>query len=280
MLGLDAQQEDVDSLRQEMWLDRPIFAQYYHWASNALQGDFGKSLRYRVNVSEMISRRLPITLHLAVLALCISAISGIIGGVICAVKRGSVLDQTISVIANGAVAVPIFWLGILGIYLFGLSLGWLPIQGYTSPAEDFWLSTKKVIMPVICISLPTLALLVRQTRSSMLEVVRQDYIRTAWSKGLNERSVIVKHALKNALIPIITLLGISVPHLMAGSVLVETVFNIPGMGRLLVQGVLDKDFIMVQAGVLILGIIICAANLVVDIVRYSGPQNTLLTGRE
>ena len=185
-----------------MWLDRPIIVQYFHWATNALQGDFGKSLRYRVNVSEMIGKRLPITLHIAVLALFLSAFLGILGGVICAIKRGSILDQTISVIANGAVAVPIFWLGILGIYFFGLSLGWLPIQGYTSPAEDFWLSTKKIIMPVICISLPTLAILVRQTRSAMLEVVRQDYIRTAWSKGLNERSVIVKHALKMRLSPL------------------------------------------------------------------------------
>jgi peptide/nickel transport system permease protein len=265
MLGLDASQEEVDALRQEMWLDRPIMVQYVHWITNVTQGDFGKSLRYRVSVRDLIGKRLPITLHLAVLALFISATCGILAGVICAVKRGSILDQTISVIANGAVAVPIFWLGILGIYLLGLKLGWLPIQGYTSPMDDLWLSARKVIMPVICISLPTLALMTRQTRSSMLEVIRQDYIRTAWSKGLTERKVILKHALKNALIPIVTLLGIGVPHLMAGSVLVESVFNIPGMGRLLVNGVLDKDFIVVQACVLIMGIIISLVNLVVDI---------------
>jgi peptide/nickel transport system permease protein len=265
MLGLDAEQSEVDALRAEMWLDRPVMVQYFHWIANAMDGNFGKSLRYRVNVSEMIAKRLPITLHLAVLALCISAFFGVSGGVICAVKRGSVLDQSISVLANGAVAVPIFWLGILGIYLFGLTLGWLPIQGYTPLGEDFWLSTKKVIMPVICMCLPTLALMTRQTRSSMLEVVRQDYVRTAWSKGLTERKVIIRHALKNALIPIVTLLGISVPHLMAGSVLVESVFNIPGMGRLLVNGVIEKDFVVVQACVLILGILISLVNLIVDI---------------
>jgi peptide/nickel transport system permease protein len=161
--------------------------------------------------------------------------------------------------------VPIFWLGILGIYLFGLILGWLPIYGYTSPTEDFWMSFKQAIMPVICMSLTTLAITTRQTRSSMLEVVRQDYIRTAWSKGLTQRAVVIRHALKNALIPIITLLGMALPTLVAGSVLIETVFNIPGMGRLLVRAVFDKDFLIVQAGVLVIASFIALANLLVDI---------------
>jgi peptide/nickel transport system permease protein len=265
MLGLDATQQEVDAMRHEMWLDRPIFTQYLHWAGNALHGDFGKSLRYREDVTGIIMRRLPVTFHISLLALIIAAVFGIAGGVISAVKRGSALDQTISVLANGAVAIPIFWLGILGIYLFGLTLEWLPIQGYTSPMTDFWLSMKKSIMPVVCMSLPTLALMTRQTRSAMLEVVRQDYVRTAWSKGLTERKIIIKHALKNALIPIVTLFGIAMSYLAAGSVLVETVFNVPGMGRLLVGAVIDKDFVVVQACVLIIGIIISIANLAVDI---------------
>jgi peptide/nickel transport system permease protein len=265
MLGLDASQTEVDALRKEMWLDRPIITQYFHWASNALHGNLGKSLRYRQNVTTLLGQRIPVTLHLASIALVIAAFFGILGGIVCAVKRGSILDQTISVLANGAVAVPIFWLGILGIYIFGLNLHWLPIQGYTSPTDDFWLSTRKIIMPVICISLPTLAMMTRQTRSAMLEVVRQDYVRTAWSKGLTERRIIIRHALKNALIPIVTLLGLGLPFLVAGSVLVETVFNIPGMGRLLVNAVIDKDFIVVQASVLIIAILISIVNLIVDI---------------
>jgi peptide/nickel transport system permease protein len=265
MLGLDATQEQVDSMRQEMWLDRPVIVQYFHWVGNALHGDLGKSLRYRENVTSLIKQRLPITFHLAFLALLLASVIGITGGIICAIRRGSVLDQIISVLSNGAVAVPIFWLGILGIYVFSLTLGWLPTNGYTSPFDNFWLSTKKIIMPVICISLPTLALITRQTRSAMLEVVRQDYVRTAWSKGLTEQGIIIKHALKNALIPIVTLLGLGLPNLAGGSVLMETVFNVPGMGRLLVQAVLDKDFVVVQAAVLIIGIIISVANLVVDI---------------
>jgi peptide/nickel transport system permease protein len=248
-----------------MWLDRPVIVQYFHWVGNALHGDLGKSLRYRENVTSLVKQRLPITFHLAILALLLASIIGVTGGIICAIRRGSVLDQVISVLSNGAVAVPIFWLGILGIYLFSLTLGWLPTNGYTSPFDNFWLSTRKVIMPVICISLPTLALITRQTRSAMLEVVRQDYVRTAWSKGLTEQGVIIKHALKNALIPIVTLLGLGLPNLAGGSVLMETVFNVPGMGRLLVGAVLDKDFIVVQAAVLMIGIIISFANLVVDI---------------
>jgi peptide/nickel transport system permease protein len=265
MLGLDATQQEVDAMRKEMWLDRPVVIQYLHWAGAALHGDLGKSLRYRENVTGLIKQRLPVTFHISLVALVLAAVLGITGGITSAVKRGSVLDQTISVLANGAVAIPIFWLGILGIYLFGLKLEWLPIQGYTSPMVDFWLSMKKSIMPVICMSLPTMALMTRQTRSAMLEVVRQDYVRTAWSKGLTEQKIIIKHALKNALIPVVTLFGISLSYLAAGSVLVETVFNVPGMGRLLVGAVIDKDFVVVQACVLIIGIIISAANLAVDV---------------
>ena len=265
MLGLDASQVEVDALRQQMWLDKPLVVQYFHWIGNALHGDLGMSLRYRLNVTTLIRQRLPITLHLAVTAMILAAVIGILGGIICAVKRNSFVDQAISVLANGAVAIPVFWLGIMGIYLFGLNLHWLPVQGYTPPTQDFWLSTRKIIMPVICISLPMLAMLTRQTRSAMLEVVRQDYVRTAWSKGLTQKRIIAGHALKNAMIPIVTLIGLGVPQLFAGSVLVETVFNVPGMGRLLVGAVIDKDFIVTQACVLIIAAIITIVNFIVDI---------------
>ena len=184
---------------------------------------------------------------------------------ICAIRRGGILDFLITLISNFAIAVPVFWLGILGIYLFGLNLGWLPIQGFTSPFDDFWLSIRKSIMPVICMAMPSIAFLARQTRSSMLEIVRQDYIRTAWSKGLRESAIVLKHALKNALIPVVTLLGINLRTLVGGAVLVETVFNIPGMGRLAVTSVINKDFITVQACVLIIAIVVLLGNLIVDI---------------
>ncbi len=265
MLGVDASQERIDSLRKELWLDRPLVIQYGHWLFNAVQGDLGKSVSYREDATGIIAARLPITIYLSLMSLVLSTILGIAAGIICAIRRGGILDSLITLFANIGIAIPIFWLGILGIYSLGLHLGWLPIQGYTSPFDDFWLSTKKAIMPVICLAIPAIAILARQTRSSMLEVVRQDYVRTAWSKGLRERSVVLKHALKNALIPVVTVLGIQLRTLVGGAVLVETVFNIPGMGRLLVNSVINKDFIIVQACTLIIAAVVLVANLLVDI---------------
>jgi peptide/nickel transport system permease protein len=265
MLGIDASPEQIDALRKELWLDRPLIVQYGHWLSNAIQGDLGKSVLYDEDVTGFIAARLPVTMHLSFLALILSTVLGVGAGIICAIRRGRILDSVITLAANIGVAIPIFWLGILGIYFLGLKLGWLPIQGYTSPFDNFWLSTRQLIMPVICLAIPSLALLARQTRSSMLEIVRQDYIRTAWAKGLRERIIVLKHALKNALIPVVTLLGIQLRILVGGSVLVETVFNIPGMGRLLVTSVLGKDFIMVQACILVIALVVLLANLLVDI---------------
>jgi peptide/nickel transport system permease protein len=167
--------------------------------------------------------------------------------------------------ANAGVAIPQFLLGILGIYFFGLQLGWLPMQGFTWPTDDLWLSIKQSIMPVICLAIPGLAVLARQTRSSMLEIIHQDYIRTAFAKGLKEKAVILKHAMKNALIPVVTLIGIQLRFLIGGSVIVENVFGIPGIGRLLVRASFDKDFLIVQGGVLVIGALVCLVNLLVDI---------------
>jgi peptide/nickel transport system permease protein len=264
MLGIDANQERVDALRKELWLDRPLAVQYLHWLSNAVKGDLGKSVSFREDTSAIMAVRLPITIYLSFLSLILSAIIGIVAGIICAIRRGGIIDSLITLFANAGMAIPIFWLGILGIYLFGLHLGWLPIQGYTSPLDDFWLSTKKAVMPVICLAIPAVAMLARQTRSSMLEIVRQDYVRTAWAKGLKERTVVLRHALKNALIPVVTLLGIELRTLVGGAVLVETVFNIPGMGRLMTTAVINKDFIVVQACTLVVAMVVLMANLLVD----------------
>jgi peptide/nickel transport system permease protein len=213
----------------------------------------------------LITTRLPVTIYVGILALILSTILGVGAGVISAVRRGTVLDQAITVFANAGVAVPVFWLGILGIYLFALQLGWLPVQGYTSPFENLAFSIQQIIMPVLCLAMVPLATLVRQSRSAMLEVIQQDYIRTAWSKGLKERRIIIRHALRNAMIPIVTVLGLSVRYVVSGSVLIETVFNIPGMGRLIVSGVFNKDFILVQGCVLIVALAIAITNLAVDI---------------
>jgi peptide/nickel transport system permease protein len=171
----------------------------------------------------------------------------------------------VTLLANIGITLPAFWVGIILIYLLALKLGWLPVYGYTSPFKDFWLSTRQIIMPVICLALFPIASVCRQTRSSMLEVVHQDYIRTAWSKGLPERLIILRHALKNGLIPVITVFGLHVAVIIGGSVLIETVFNISGIGRLITQAIMQQDFQVVQACILIIAVMIVLANLAVDI---------------
>jgi peptide/nickel transport system permease protein len=265
MLGLDADDAEIEALRQELWLDRPFIVQYGHWLGNALKGDLGISISYREPVVSLFMDRLPVTGQLALQAFVLSTILGILAGIFCAVRRGGFLDQLISLLANIGVGVPVFWLAILCIYIFGLTLGWVPISGLDSPFEDLGRNLRQSILPTLMLAVPSIAVMARQTRSSMLEVINQDYIRTAKSKGLRERVIILKHALKNALIPVVTLLGTQVRILVGGSVLVETVFNIPGMGRLLVSGTFNKDFLIMQGGVILMGTAVCLANLLVDI---------------
>lgn len=265
MLGHEATQAEVDAIRHELGLDKPFLVQYARWLANALRGDLGKSIVYRDSISSLVMARLPVTMYLGVLALILTVLAGIPAGVLCAVRRGRALDSLISFFANLGNATPVFWLGFLGIYLFGLKLGWLPIQGYTSPFDDFALHVKKVIMPTILLAVVPLSSIARQTRSSMLEVIRQDYVRTARAKGLRERTVVMVHALKNALIPVMTLLGLQVRFLVSGSILVEQVFNIPGMGGLMISGVLGKDFPVVQGCILLIATVVAVVNLAVDL---------------
>lgn len=257
--------EDLEELRGELGLDRPLMVQYFDWMNRALHGDLGDSILLREPVTSLIFKRLPITAHLGILALAISAIFGIGFGVICALRRGTWIDSLFTVMANIGITVPVFWLGILLIYFISLKLGWLPPYGYTSPFEDFWLSTRQVIMPVICLAVGPLAGLTRQSRSAMLEVIEQDYIRTAWAKGLKERVIVMRHALKNSMIPVVTFLGLFVAMVFGGSVIVETIFNIPGMGRLIVNAIFQQDYQIVQGGVLVVSSIVILANLIVDI---------------
>jgi peptide/nickel transport system permease protein len=266
MLGNEASLAQIENTRRELGLDQPPPLQYVRWFGNLLQGDFGKSIAYRGEpVASLIATRLPVTFHLGLVAFTLSALLGIPAGILSAVRRGSWLDTLLTLVSNLGMAIPIFWLGILGIYVFALQLAWLPVQGYTSPLENFWLNTRQLIMPALCLAVTPLAALTRLTRSSMLEVMRQDYIRTAHAKGLRERVVLARHALKNAIIPIVTLSGLQLRNLVGGSVLVEQVFNIPGMGRLMVSSVFNKDFVVVQGGVIMLALVVMLSNLIVDI---------------
>ncbi len=257
--------EKLAELRAEFGLDKHIMVQYANWVLGIFQGDFGTSIFYREDVGTLMLERFPITIHLGLLSLIVSAIFGVLAGILAAVRRGKWLDRVVTPLTYVGLTIPVFLLGILLIYFFGVKLGWLPISGYTSPLDDFWLSTRQVILPVFCLAVFGLAANARQMRSSMLEVTRQDYIRTAWSKGLSERRVITGHALKNSLIPVITLMGVSVSIIFGGSILVERVFAIPGVGSLMVSSIFGQDYVVVQAITLVIAVIILMVNLIVDI---------------
>jgi peptide/nickel transport system permease protein len=258
-------QEKLDMLRHEHGLDRPIFIQYIKWVPDVLQGSFGQSMRYNEPVSNILKQRLPVTLTIGGIAFVISNFLGGVAGIIAALRRAKAADTIVTLLANLGITMPIFWMGILLIYLFGLKLHWLPTNLYYSPWEDFGLFVKTATLPIFCESIFTIAAISRQTRSSMLEVVHQDYIRTAWAKGLRERTLVMRHALKNSLIPVITLAGMQISQIFGGSVLIETVFNVPGMGRLAVDAVQGLDYPVVQAVVLIIAVMVVVANLIVDI---------------
>lgn len=278
-------EEQIAILKHEFGLDRPLFVQYFSWVGGVFHGDLGISILNRAPVAQEIVRRIPITFNIGIVAYVIGIIIGIPAGVICAVRRGQWIDSLITTLANIGITVPGFWLGFMLIYVFALHWRLLPVMGYTPPwtgwpfqgQGDLWMNIKQLVMPVITLMLFPIASMARQTRSSMLEVMRQDYIRTAWSKGLKERVIIVRHALKNGLIPVITLSGMGLSMLIGGTVIIETVFNIPGMGRLAVTSVLNQDYPYVQGIILITAAAILLINLLVDLtygwldprIRYS-----------
>ena len=257
--------ERLTELRHEYGLDRSLPMQYISWIYNILRGDMGKSINLGRDVGYLISTKLPITIYFGVMSFIVSAFLGIIFGVICALRRGKWIDSVVTVLANIGITLPAFWVGILLMYLFSLMLHWLPTSGYVPPTESLGQSLRSAIMPVICLSLFSVASLTRQTRSAMLEVIKQDYIRTAWSKGLPERIIVFRHTIKNAMIPVITILGLQVGLIFGGSVLIETVFNIPGMGRLMAESLFSHDYQIVQAGTLVIAVVVVLSNLIVDI---------------
>lgn len=258
-------QERITQLRHEFGLDKPLLLQYINWLGQFLRGDFGTSIIHRDDVKREIFRRLPITLHLGLFAFFFGAIIGLVLGIFSAIRRGRWIDSLVTFLANLGVAAPPFWFAALLIYLFGIHLKILPIFGYTSPFNNLWLSTKQSLMPIMCLAVFPIASIARQTRSSMLEVICQDYIRTAWAKGLKEGLIITRHAIKNALIPVITIMGIILRYVVGGSVVIEIVFNIPGIGRLAVDSAVAQDYPVIQGIILIVAMIVVLINLIVDL---------------
>jgi peptide/nickel transport system permease protein len=261
----DLSPEKIAELRHGFGLDQPLIIQYLSWVNGILHGDLGTSMFYHEKVGTLLLERYPITIYLGLMAFIGSAVIGILLGLISGLRRGTWLDALATVFAYLGLAVPIFWLGILMIYVFGFKFNLLPISGYTSPLTDLGMSLEQSIMPVICLAVSGLAATARQARSSIIEVIHQDYIRTAWSKGLKESYIIYKHAMKNSLIPVITLIGINVRNIFGGSVIIETIFAIPGVGLLLVNSIFGHDYTVVQSITLVMAVVILAANLVVDL---------------
>jgi peptide/nickel transport system permease protein len=257
--------EQLELLRVQYGLDKPLMVQYFNWVGGIFQGDLGESITYHIEVGKLLLERFPVTLDLGLRAFILSNILGVLLGMFAALRRGKWIDSGATVFSYFGVSIPVFWLGFLMIYAFGLKLGWLPISGYTPPWDNFWMNFKQSIMPVVCLSVMGLAVTARQMRSSVLEIKQQDYIRTAWSKGLSERVIVTRHMLKNSLIPVITLMGIGLGIMIGGQVLVETVFAIPGVGRLLVNSVFAQDYQVVQSGTLIIAVVVVLMNLIVDI---------------
>ncbi len=255
-------------LRQKFHLDEPLPMRYLYWAGGVLQGDLGESVRIQKPVLELILEKLPVTLQLAAMALVIALTIGILAGIVSAVKKDSAWDYAANIVALWGLSTPNFWLGILLILLFSVQLGWLPASGYVSPFEDLGANLASMIMPAFVLGNAIAAVLMRHTRSAMLQVLSADYVRTARAKGLVERVVILKHALRNALIPIITLGALEFGTLLSGAVLTEQVFTIPGFGKLIVDAVFNRDYAVVQGVVLFTATAYITLNLLADLAYF------------
>ena len=258
-------EQQLADLRAKLGTDRPLAIQYLDWIWGMMRGDFGVSMYFDTPISEDLAAKLPITLELSALALLLAFVVAIPLGVLSAVRQDTVADYASRIIAIAGVAMPTFWIGILVVYFLVTWFDWLPPLGYANLWQDPWRNLQQMFFPAVALGLYNMALVARVTRSSMLEVFREDYIRTARSKGLRERAVIVRHALKNAFLPILTISGWQVGRLIAGTVVIETIFLVPGMGRLLVDSILHRDYTMIQSIVMVIAFMVLALNLVVDL---------------
>jgi len=265
MLGSDATPQQIQALRAQMGLDRSLPEQFILWLGQALRGNLGESFFLGRPVAQALMERLPATMQLAILSLVFSLLIGIPAGIVAAVRQNSRWDQVVMVVAMGGISVPSFWLGLAMILLFSVQLGWLPSGGYAPLWEDFGRGLRTLILPAIALGFMQAALIARMTRSSMLDVLRQDYVRTAKAKGLGWSGVTLRHALKNAMIPVITTIGTAFGVLLGGAVIVEIVFTYPGLGRLVVLAVQRRDYPLVQGALLLTSVIYVVVNLAVDL---------------
>jgi peptide/nickel transport system permease protein len=268
LAGEDHDPAAVAAIRAKYHLDRPMVIQYRIWLGKVLRGDFGESLRSRIPVSELLASKLPVTIELAMCSMLVALLLGLPAGVISAARKGTPLDFTANLVALSGLSVPHFWLGIMLILLFAVRLGWLPASGYASPWEDPLRNLTTLLLPSIVLGTGVAGVMMRHTRSAMMQTLDADYVRTARAKSVPERLVVLKHALRNALIPVITLGAIEFGRLLSGAVLTEQIFNIPGFGKLLVDGVFNRDYAVVQAVVLVSAALYVLLNLLADVLYF------------
>ena len=264
-LDSSASPEQVARLRHELGLDQPLHVQMVEWYGRVLSGNLGESILLKRSVGAALLERLPVTLSLAGLALILAVVFGIAAGILAAIRRGTLADQTIMTLALLGLSVPDFWLGLVLIVVFAVGLGWLPSGGFVPATQSVtgWLAT--MAMPALTLALVQMGFIARMTRSAMLDVLHQDFMRTADAKGLSHRFVIMRHGLPNAMMPILTVIGIIAGSLLGGAVVVEQVFSLPGVGRLIIGAIMSRDFPVIQGGLLFLALIYLVINLLVDL---------------
>jgi peptide/nickel transport system permease protein len=270
-LALAGEEHDpaaVAAIRHRYHLDQPVVVQYALWLARVVRGDLGESLRNRIPVAELLAAKLPVTLELAVASMLIALAIGIPAGVVSAARQGTPLDLTANLVALSGLSVPHFWLGIMLILLFAVRLGWLPASGYVPPGEDLRRNLTTMLMPAVVLGTGVAGVMMRHTRAAMLQTLHADYVRTARAKSVPEWLVVLKHALRNALIPVITLGAIEFGRLLSGAVLTEQIFAIPGFGKLLVDGVFNRDYAVVQGVVLVSAGLYVLLNLLADVLYF------------
>ena len=265
MAGEEKDPEVLDQIRRQYHLNRSIPVQYLYWIGGVLTGDLGESLRLKVPVLDLIAQKLPVTLQLASMAMLIALVIGVAAGVVSAVKKDTAWDYAVNVLSLWGISTPNFWLGIMLIFLFAVTLGWLPASGYVSPFEDWRQSLATTIMPAFVLGNAIAGVIMRHTRSAMLHALGSDYVRTARAKGLGERVVVLKHAMRNALTPVITLAALEFGSLLSGAVLTEQIFTIPGFGKLVVDAVFNRDYPVVQGVVVATALIFVILSLISDL---------------
>ena len=265
MLGVNAEADTLAALRAEMGLDKPPLERYFAWVGGLLQGDLGNSYTYGEPVTQLIAERIDLSLPLAVMAIVLSTALAIPLGVFAAARRNQIGDVGVMGFTQLGIAVPNFWFAILLIMVFAVNLGWLPAGGFAGWDAGFWPALKSLFLPTLALALPQAAILARVTRSSVLDALSQDYVRTARAKGLSRRAALWRHAVRNALIPVVTIMGMQFSFLLAGTIIIENVFYLPGLGRLIFQAIAQRDLIVVKDLIIVLAAAVVVVNFVVDV---------------